>query len=112
MTYAYMIVGTLVTILLTWRILIISKRPYRRRELQHHIDMIQDPHGCSVAFKHYEECAHIISHYGIKLDATSLGYGASLGDLWNAAQASTERARLREFTAHQKPVTTQVVRVC
>jgi len=96
----YLLIGVMtliVFVVLVREVIIISKRPQRKRELKHHVDMITDPIGCDQAISHYEACQHIIEHYGINLqDIGYFGYGGSdLTDLYIDVGKSLELAKRR-----------------
>ncbi|GEM_PF-4848821 len=102
----------IVIVVLVRESLITSKRPQRKKELRHHIDMITDPSGCEYeqAKRHYEACKHIIEHYGIELKEVGdpkTGYIissdgciiADLADLYAEVRKSSRRAEAREDAA-------------
>lgn len=80
----------------------LCKRSERRRELKHHISIIQDTAGCDRASCYYRECMHIVEHYGILL--SEVGYDGDLMKLRDEANDSIERAATRRMKT--KPIVT------
>jgi hypothetical protein len=88
-----------------WQAFINVKRPERKRELSHHIDMILDPHGCRHAMRHYKACTHILEYYGI--EPREVGFNGDLDDLFMLVDGSLSRALARENTAKQEFLSAQ-----
>lgn len=104
---AIVIVCLLSAIVVVRALLIWKKRPMRRGELIHHILMILDKHGCQNARKHYNDCKHIVMHYGIPLEsvADQTGFYGDLALLLVRANESEIRAERRGAEQVGRPVT-------
>ena len=78
-------------------ICIIIKRPQRKRELAHAISLILDPQGCSFARTKFDECDHLVEHYGLIL--SEAGYSGDMSQLEAEAEASYLRSLQRDRQA-------------
>ena len=77
------------------------KRRQRRAELKRFVDSILQKGGCADAMLKYEECEHIVEHYGIDLEEA--GYPGDLETLRMAATSSEGYYVIRMETPLTEP---------
>ena len=96
-TPVYLLVIAILVSLAVRNAVITSKRGYRRRDLQHEIEMILDPAGCENAMERYEKCVHLVEYYGVSIQSTKYKK-KTLSELRNDAGHSVNRAFERNLT--------------